>query len=432
MKNLIKKILGERLMLTYHLLLAKLACVFYGNPSHKMTVIGVTGTKGKTSTCNHIWATLSAGGIKTGIITTINVRIREENQTNSKHMTMPGRFFVQSTLRKMYQAGCTHVVVETTSEGIKQHRADYIDYSIAVFTNLTPEHLLSHGGSFEKYKEAKGKLFAFLYKHKGDTLVLANTDDKYAQYFLSFHATEKITYGIIEQSDYQATKVKQHENSVTFKLKESAFTLNCIGTFNVYNALPAIVLARRFNVSEEQIHKGLSELGTVPGRMQEIKTPRLNLGVPFRVFVDYAHEDTSLAMVLETARTLASRNKVIVLTGGQGGGRDKAKRARMGAVAANLADIVIVANEDPYDDDPVEIIEEIAIAAESVGKVRDKDLFVAEDRRGGIAKALSLANSGDVVLITGKGAEQNMIVKGRKIDWDDREITRELLRELDK
>lgn len=431
-KNLIKKIVGERLVLMYHLVLAKLACAVYGNPSSKMTVIGVTGTKGKTSTVNYIWAALNAGDIKTGVLSTVNFRIGDVQEVNDKHMTMPGRFFVQRKLREMVQAGCTHAVVETTSEGIKQHRASCIDYSIAVFTNISPEHLQSHGGSFDNYKQAKGKLFKMLSKHEGDTMILANTDSEYAPYFLSFPATSKLTYSVNADSsaNYIATDIEQDRDSVSFGLGDDKYVLNSPGTFNVYNALPAVMLAKHFGVSVEDISNGLANIGTIPGRMEEI----VEVGpLQFRVFVDYAHEETSLRAALGTARSLAnSEGKVIVLIGGQGGGRDRAKRALMGAAAAELADVVIVANEDPYDDNPLEIINEIADAAESppaggVGKVRGENLFPIEDRRDAIKKALSLASDGDVVLITGKGAEQTMIVKGKTIKWDDRNVVRECL-----
>lgn len=431
-KELIKKILGERLILLYHLLVAKLACLIYRNPSKKLTVIGITGTKGKTTTANYIWAVLNEGGIKTGLLSTVHFGVGNKVELNDKHMTMPGRFFVQKKLGEMVDAGCTHAVIETPSEGIKQHRHSCIDYSTAIFTSLTPEHLASHGGSFQKYKEAKGKLFATLSAHNGKTLIIANSDDEHASYFLSFAADKKITYALNSPADHTPQDINETADTVSFNLGGSQFTLHTPGRFNIYNALPAIIIARSLGISDAKINEGFKNLGTIPGRMEEIETSKQG----FRVFVDYAHEAASLTAVLKTARKLAGEHSVIVLTGGQGGGRDKSKRPAMGAVAAELADFCIVANEDPYDDDPLEIIEDIARAAEHPptggDKVRGQNLFAIEDRREGIKKALELANVGDVVLITGKGAEQTMIVKGKALPWDDRKITQELLRELNK
>ncbi len=427
MKNLIKKILGEKLVLLYHHLVARLACLWYRNPSQKLTVIGVTGTKGKTTTSNYIWATLNAGGIKTGLLSTVNFRIGDLVEVNDRHMTMPGRFFVQRKLREMVQAGCTHAVVETPSEGIKQHRASCIDYSTAIFTNLSPEHLPSHGNSFEKYKEAKGKLFSFLGKHEGETTILANADSEHSSYFLSFPATHKITYALDTSADYRAEDIEEAQDSVTFSINGTRYTVHSPGRFNVYNALPAIIVAKNLGVSNEDINKGLKEIGTIPGRMEEIKE-----GQDFRVFVDYAHEKSSMRAALAAARTLAGAHNVLVVLGAEGGGRDKHKRSEMGVAAAELADYVVVSNVDPYDDPPMEIIEDIASAVEAEGKVRNENLFTIEDRREGIKKALSLAATDDIVLITGKGAEQSMLIAGEEIKWDDRKITKELLRGLQK
>ncbi len=428
-KNLIKKIFGEKLVLMYHYVVAQVACTLYRNPSKKLTVIGVTGTKGKTTTSNYIWATLNAGGIKTGLLSTVQFGIADKLELNDKHMTMPGRFFIQRKLHEMVQAGCTHAVVETPSEGIKQHRASCIDYSIALFTNLSPEHLPSHGGSFENYKQAKGKLFKYLSKHSGETTILANADSEHAAYYLSFPASHKITYALDSPADYRASNIEEKHSSVTFTVNEEEYEVHSPGRFNVYNALPAIIIARKFGVNSENINKGFTTIGTVPGRMEEMVT---NNKQDFRVFVDYAHEKSSMHAALKASRVLAKENKVIVLLGAEGGGRDKRKRTEMGKATAELADYVIVSNVDPYDDPAMEIIEDIATAAEAGGKKRDEDLFTIEDRREGIKKALELTRAGDIVLITGKGAEQSMLIKGEETPWDDRKITKELLLEIQK
>lgn len=364
-----------------------------------MKVIGVTGTKGKTSTANFIWSVLQAGGHKTGIISTANVRIGDESMLNKYHMTMPGRFVIQRLMREMVKAGCTHCVIETTSEGLNQYRHIGVSYDIGVFTNLTPEHLPSHGGSFEKYKQAKARMFA-----QTEELIIANGDDPHAEFFMNFPARKKIMF---HKSDFDS----------------SLFHLSILGDFNVYNALPAIIIGRYVGMSDADIARGLSDLKVIPGRMELIDE-----GQPYTVIVDYAHEKISMTYVLETAQRLRKAgSKIIVLLGAEGGGRDKSKRPIMGELAAKLADCVIVSNVDPYDDDPTPIVEDIAVAAERFGKVRGKDLFVIEDRRAGIRKALQVAKSDDIVLITGKGAEQSIVIDGKSSAWDDRNIVREEL-----
>lgn len=433
MKNILKRLLPERFISAYHYVLALSAAIYYGFPSRKMVIIGVTGTKGKTSTANFIWAALSAGGYKTGIITTANVRIGEKERINPWHMTMPGRFTIQRLLAEMAKAGCTYCVVETTSEGLKQYRHIGVAYDIAVFTNLTPEHLPSHGGSFERYKAMKGKLFAALGGARKtvagkriEKVIVANTDSEHARYFLDFQADKKVTFGLEGDADYRAREVRETGNGVEFAVAGKPYALGILGAFNVYNALPAIIVARLAGIPEEAIARGFRELTVIPGRME-----RIDEGQPFTVLVDYAHEKVSITNILRTANSMkAPGAKTIILLGAEGGGRDKAKRPIMGELAARMADIAVVSNVDPYEDDPKEIAEDIAAAAEKNGKLRDTDLFVIEDRRSGIRKALSLAQAGDIVLITGKGAEQSIVIGGAASPWDDRLVVRGELKKL--
>lgn len=432
MKSLFKKFIPERLLLRYHYLRARLAAAWYRHPSREILVIGVTGTKGKTSTGNLVWAVLTAGGYTTGLVGSANIRIGEKEMINAYHMTMPGPFILQRLLRKMARAGCTHCIVETTSEGIKLFRHWGIAYDAAIFTNLTPEHLPSHGGSFEKYRAAKGELFAALQKTPRKTVggkkiqkvIIANYDSPERDYFLHFWADKKITYGMREGADIRAEILNSTERSVEFAVGAVRYRLPLAGHFNVMNALPAIAVAQENNISPTQIQAGFERLTTIPGRMELIEG-----GQKFTVFVDYAHERQSMENILLTAKDIVKKTggKIIVLLGAEGGGRDKAKRPAMGERAGALADYVIITNVDPYDDDPQEILEDIAVAAEKAGKTRGNDLFVIEDRRAGIRKALECARPGDVVFITGKGAEQSMIIKGRSVKWDDRTVVKEEL-----
>lgn len=432
-KNTIRKFTPEFVLLGYHFALAKLAASFYGHPSSKLYVVGITGTKGKTSTANYIWSVLRASGLQTGQLGTASIRIGEKEMLNSYHMTMPGPFVIQKLLRKMVAAGCTHVVMEVTSEGIKLSRHVGIVFDCAVFTNLTPEHLPSHGGSFENYKQTKGRLFASLMEHakqlKGKyvpRVIIANNDDEHKDFFLNFSADLKITYGLKEGADWLAENIRETSDGVDFVVKNEPCHLSIPGKFNVYNALPAMALGGRvLGVLGEDIRRGLASLKIMEGRMQKI-----DAGQNFTVIVDYAHEKVSMNAVLDTARNMAAGHKVIVLLGAEGGGRDRAKRPAMGEAAGKKADFVICSNVDPYEDDPYPIANDIAVSAEQNGKIRDQNLFVILDRREGIAKALSLAGAGDIVLITGKGAEQSMIISGKTIPWDDRIIVKEELLKL--
>ena len=435
LKSKIKKLIPERFISFYHLALAASAAFYYGWPSKKMIVIGITGTKGKTSAANFIWSVLTAGGRKTGLIGTANIRIGEIEMLNKYHMTMPGRFILQKLLRQMTDVGCEFAIVETTSEGIKQWRHFGIFYDIAVFTNLTPEHLEAHGNSFERYKEAKGRMFKALKNGERKIIggkeikkiIIVNYDDPHKEYFLNFPADKKINFGTREGADFQADKIRNPGEGLEFLVDRAPYQINILGKFNVYNALPAIVIGSIFGISYEKIREGLKNLKNIPGRMEKIDE-----GQEFLIFVDYAHEKEGMSAVLETAReiTAESIGKVIVLLGAEGGGRDKSKRPVLGEIAGKYADFVVISNVDPYEDDPKEICEDIAVAAEKFGKTRGKDLFVTLDRREGIKKAISLANKNDVVLITGKGSEQSIVIGGKRYPWDDRTVVREELNKL--
>lgn len=433
-KKALRAFAPERLLSLYHYSLALLSAIRYGFPSRHIVTIGITGTKGKTSTANFIWSCLSAGGIKTGIITTANIRIGDREILNAYHMTMPGPFTIQRLLREMVKDGCTHCIIETTSEGLKQHRETGLQYDIAVFTNLFPEHLPSHGGSFDTYKRMKGNMFAALAAsrrkvQKGtevEKVIIANVQSEHAPYFLAFPADRKVTFAVGKKADYTAEDVRSSDSGVAFKVGSAEFRLSIPGAFNVSNALPAIIISRLAGIDDTSIARGLQTLTRIPGRME-----RIDEGQNFTVFVDYAHEGESMRNVLETAAAMrVPGGKIIVLLGAEGGGRDKAKRPVMGKLASTMADYVVVSNVDPYDDDPREILEDIARAAEREGKKRDTNLFVIEDRRVGIQKALSLARAGDIVLITGKGAEQSIVLSGKSLSWDDRVVVREELRTL--
>jgi UDP-N-acetylmuramoyl-L-alanyl-D-glutamate--2,6-diaminopimelate ligase len=443
-KKLIPKKLFKLLQPVYHFLLGYIAALWYGFPSEKMIVLGVTGTTGKTTTIFLIESILKNAGYKTGYVTTAMFSDGEREWLNDKKMTMVGRFLLQKLLRKMLDNGCQVAIVETTSEGVVQFRHRFINYDKLLFTGIFPEHIESHG-SFENYKMAKGKLFAHLENcrpkninscpvksatdHRASKLektIIVNHDDAYANYFLDFWADKKIQYG--EKNDTQiemlvAKDITSRADGISFSIDGVKIDMQIVGRFNVGNALAAAAVASSFDISMEKIKAGLEKIQGIPGRLEKI-----DAGQNFMVIVDYAFEPNAVAKLYETVKNIV-HNKIIHVLGSTGGGRDKARRPKLGKLADENADFVIVTNEDPYDEDPMQIIAEVAAAVEK--KKEQESFWKILDRREAIQKALSLAQANDIVLVTGKGSEQAMCVAdGKKIFWDDRTVIREELAKL--
>lgn len=453
MKRLIKKLLPSAALDTYHRTLAYLAALRYGFPSRRMIVIGVTGTNGKSTVSYMIARVLEEAGHKVGLTTTVNFRIAGEEWLNDTKMTMLGRFRLQALLARMVAAGCRYAVVETSSEGIKQHRHAAIDYDAAVFTNLTPEHLESHGG-FENYKRAKGELFAKLSRDRMKTfdgvavpkVSVVNLDSEHAPFFLSFAANKKYGFlverasgsslvaasesesdaeqsgvaGVRREIQYPLAIVKALDVRVTpqgseFTVRGVKIRLKMLGLHNVENALAAVAVGLSQGVPLETMTAAFAKLEGVPGRLEAIFE-----GQDYSVIVDYAPEPESMRKLYEVVRMLP-HGRVIHVLGSAGGGRDRDRRPVLGRLAAEGADVVIVTNEDPYDDDPRIIMEEVAEGARAAGKRDGESLFLIDDRAAALAKAVELASAGDLVLATGKGAEQAICVAdGRKQPWDER------------
>jgi UDP-N-acetylmuramoyl-L-alanyl-D-glutamate--2,6-diaminopimelate ligase len=395
MKEFLKKFLPSFVLSFYHFILAFLGALIYGFPSKNLILIGVTGTNGKTTTTEMIASIFEKAGKKIALLNSIRFKIGKKEEINKLRMTMPGRFFIQRFLKKAVKEGCEYAILEVTSEGIKQHRHRFLDFKVAVFTNLAPEHIEAHG-SFEKYREAKGKFF-----RATKEIHVINVEDKNSDYFLKFPAKRKITYGL---------------KTGDINLKNTKIKLKIPGEFNLYNALAAISVAISQGIDKDFAIKVLEEFRGVPGRMEEV------ISKPFKVIVDYAFTPNALEKVYQTLKNSnfqLPNSKLICVLGACGGGRDKWKRPVLGELAAKYCDEVIVTNEDPYDEDPWQIIEQVASGTK--GKAR-KIL----DRREAIRTALKLAKEGDVVVITGKGCEPSICVAGgRKIPWDDRKVVRE-------
>jgi UDP-N-acetylmuramoyl-L-alanyl-D-glutamate--2,6-diaminopimelate ligase len=409
-----------------HFLFAWFAYWFYGRPARKLIVVGVTGTKGKSTVCRLIASVLEAGGHKVGLLSTVEFQVAGRRWPNDKKMTMLGRGKIQSLLKQMVKAGCKYAVVETSSEGILQYRHYGLNYQIAVFTNLGAEHSERHGG-FENLKRDKAKIFA---KAK---IIVANTDDANSNYFLSFPAEEKWGFGTkhvesrIANYELIATGIASDSKGVQFMIHNSKFIIHLLGKFNVHNALAAIAVGRSQKISDDKIANGLSSVKLVEGRMELVDE-----GQNFKVIVDYAHEPMSLSELFASTREMAGQNKKVIATiGSDGGGRDKGKRESMGETAGRLTDYIVITDVNCYDEDPKEIAEMLAKGARAAGKKDGVDLFIIVDRRAAITKAISLAGAGDVVAITAKGTEPYIAVAGgRKIPWDDRKVAREVLEKM--
>jgi len=430
MLHQIKSLVPSALLRVYHYVLARAAVLAYGHPSRRLVVIGVTGTNGKSTTVNLISKILEHSGEKVGFTTTINFKVGDREWLNDTKMTMLGRFKLQKLLKEMVDAECRYAVIETSSQGLDQYRHLGIEYDAAVFTNLAPEHLEAHGG-FENYKNAKAKLFRHLTDFpnkvidgkKIPKIIAVNADDEYSGYFYDFPADRKISYSIENFSDFKADNITLAPDYSAFDIYDTHFEINLPAKFNIYNSLAAIAVTSALGVKIEQARDAFAAIKFIPGRLEYIEG-----GQNFKIMVDYAPEPNSLAELYSLIKQVP-KNKLIHVLGSAGGGRDKARRPILGRMAGEVADYVIVTNEDPYDEDPMEIIDAVAKGAIAAGKVLDENLFKRYDRKEAIEKAIGLADEGDFVLVTGKGAEQAIAVaKGKKIKWDDRKVIREILK----
>jgi len=402
-------------------------------------MLGITGTKGKTTTAYFTYQLLENNQRKSALTSTTFFARGNKLERNLSKMGMPGRFFLPDFLRKCINENIKFAVIETTSEGILQHRQRFLSFNTAVFTGLSPEHIERHG-SFAAYREAKEKLFT----QCQETHVL-NLNDKYAKHFLRYPAKQK--WGIIlnkkisrdflmetrcqfllEGITSAPNNLKIKEWRVTNGKKKLVSENNVIllfpGKFNALNLLLALASARSTGLTSENLIAAVPQLVLPPGRMQEIT----DTDIPYRIFLDYAHEPLSLKSALQSCKNLLPDNKKLVcLIGAQGGGRDKWKRKVMGRIAANLCDYVIVGTEDPYLENPGEINKEVLRGVLSNNNfTEDKNCWKLTDRRKAIKKALSLAQPEDIVILCGKGGEKIMCLGDKKIPWDEEEEVKKI------
>ena len=425
--------------------LSWIAASFYDWPGRKLSVIGVTGTDGKTTTTNLIYQILRAAGIKTGMISTVNAVIGDEVLDTGFHVTTPDAHDVQHYLARMVEAGLTHVVLETTSHGWSQYRVDACEFDVGVVTNITHEHMDEHG-SYENYRAAKARLFVSLEitseKPQGNPrLGVINRDDiKSFDFLNNVIQVRKLNYGMREEADVRAVNVSYSPSGIHFTAKSRDFSVpvssRLVGAYNVSNCLAALTATvYGLKIRPGIAAQGIAALEGIPGRME-----RIDMGQNFTAIVDFAHTPNALKVSLEAAREMLSRRggqppaptgqPRVITVFGSAGLRDKAKRRMMAEVSAELADLTVLTAEDPRTESLDRILEEMAEGARSRGGREGQTFWRIPDRSEAIRFALRLAREGDIVLSCGKGHEQSMCFGAREHLWDDRTAMRAALSEL--
>jgi UDP-N-acetylmuramoyl-L-alanyl-D-glutamate--2,6-diaminopimelate ligase len=412
--------------------LAYMAAAFYDYPGHDMTVIGVTGTDGKTTTSNLIYHILLTAGLNAGIISTVNAVLGDEVVDTGFHVTTPEAPEVQKYLARMRAAGLTHVVLESTSHGLAQHRVTGCEFDIAVVTNVTHEHLDFHG-TYEAYLTAKGRLFEMLAttpeKPCGNPrLGVLNFDDQSFDYLSQICGGKKISYSLTFGGGLTAADIEYGPEASSFTVIGPGFNqkvrTRLVGPYNVANCLAAVAATViGLGIDPQVAANGIASLHNVPGRME-----RIAMGQSFMAIVDFAHTPNALKQVLITARQMTGGRVIVIF--GSAGLRDREKRRLMAEISAALADVTILTAEDPRTESLESILQEMEAGAVSKGAVREENLFVVPDRGEALRAGLRMAGSSDLVIACGKGHEQSMCFGDMEYSWDDRTAMRAALAEL--
>ena len=432
--------------------LTYLAAAFYDWPGRKLTVIGVTGTDGKTTTTNLIHRIFLAAGIKGGMVSTVNAVIGDEVLDTGFHVTTPDAHDVQRYLAKMVAAGLTHVVLETTSHGWAQHRVDACEFDIGVVTNITHEHMDEHG-NYENYRAAKARLFSSLEKTVGKPqgnprLAVINRDDRSYEFLNDFIKVNRVSYGLQVEADVRGVDVEYSQEGIHFTAESKdlrvAISSNLVGSYNVSNCLAALAATvYGLGIDPGVAAQGIASLEAIPGRMEQI-----DLGQDFIAIVDFAHTPNALKVSLEAARKILSTignaesmekgKKIsvrsvaknaprVIAIFGSAGLRDKEKRRMMAETSIELADLTILTAEDPRTESLDGILNEMAAGARSRGGREGETFWRVPDRGEALRFALRLAHPGDLVLSCGKGHEQSMCFGRTEYPWDDRTAMRAAL-----
>ena len=411
--------------------LARLAAAWHGHPARRMTVIGVTGTDGKTTTANLIHSILQASGKRAGLISTVQAFLGDRSVDTGLHVTTPEALDVQALLAEMLSAGLTHAVLETTSHGLAQRRVAACEFDLAVLTNITHEHLDYHG-SFEAYRDAKAELFRWLdsapAKPFAPKAAVLNRDDPSFAYLSQQTHAKKISYGVQEGVDFQASSLRTSQDGLSLHLRtpdaEAEIFSPLLGSYNAANILAAVAATvGGLGVNLDAAAAGVREMHGIPGRME-----RIDLGQSFLALVDFAHTPNALRRALTAARSLTEGRVIAVF--GSAGLRDRAKRALMAEAAAELADFFVLTAEDPRTESLDGILEDMVSGAKQGGASEGASFLRVPDRGEALRQAVCLAAPGDLVITCGKGHEQSMCFGETEFPWDDRTALRAALSEL--
>lgn len=434
MKQVISNLFSQKTKNEFHRLETELSNFCYGNPSKKIKLIGVTGTKGKTTVCSMIASILDAAGFKNAMETTISTKINNQltyHTTKDRWVTTPPAGVINKFLKKALKNGCEYVILEVTSQAIDQNRIQGFDFDLLVYTNLSHDHLDYHG-SKENYLKAKLKLF----RDNPNARFVINNDDANWNRFFDLPAKERLLYSVKKPVSHGAVARKMLPASdniiftAAYNKGQTTVNLKMPCVFNAGNALAAFCTGLALEIDPEIIKTGLENVTGVRGRMEAIKvSPKQD----FTVIVDYAHNPDSLKNVYETIKSSIEKSggRLIAVLGATGR-RDKTKRPLMGALAGRYADLVVFTDEDPYDEDPAAIIEQVADGILKGGKKNqwrlNRNYWKVLDRANAIHKAIKEAKKNDVVVITGKGAEEVMAVGLHEfIPFSDRKLVKEEL-----
>lgn len=398
--------------------LAYMSAAYFDYPADKLKTIGITGTKGKTTTAYMVRSILESSGIRTGLIGTIEAIVGDTKIPANN--TTPESYVIQEYFHKMLEAGCQCVVMEVSSQGLMMHRVDGFTFDFGIFTNIEPDHIgPNEHKDFEEYMACKGLLF------KKCKVGIANADDTHVWNVLDGHTCKLETYGIIEKADLKAVNVDLHSSMGILGVKyrvEGLMNFDVVidipGTFSVYNSLTAIAICRHFNIPTGIIQKALSEV-KVKGRIELV-----NLSNSFTLMIDYAHNPMSLESLLSTLKEYKPKRLVCLF--GCGGNRSKLRRYEMGEISSKWADLTVVTSDNPRFEEPEEIINDIIVGV----KKADGDYVEVIDRKEAIRYCIEHAKHGDVIVLAGKGHEDYQEIKGQKHHMDERELIRDIVNEM--
>lgn len=402
---------------------AKIISARYGNPARDLRVIAVTGTNGKTTTVNFLNEILKEAGYRTAMFSTANIEIAGEQTVNDTNSTTATVARLQKFFRDAKKADVEFALIEATSHALDQYKFEGVPIEMAIMTNLTQDHLDYHK-TMENYASAKAKLFEMQPR-----FIVLNTDDKYFDYFNKFKASEqKITYGKSDSAEVKIKSFKLYKKGSEANLRidnnvELEIATNLPGEFNIYNMTAAVAGAYLLGISLKDIQEGIANLEGVSGRFQYATSD-----LPFEVVVDYAHTPDALEKLLQTSKKITKNRTILVF--GACGDRDREKRPIMGKIAQDLADRIIITDEENYTEDATQIREEIISGISKKNEKLPANIQEIPDRKEAIRKALQIAGKGDIVLITGLGHEVYRVIDGEKTPWNDTEIVQKITKEI--